>query len=125
MSRYLLSIYQPEGDPPPTELLEPVMQRLHALRDEMIAAGAFVFTGGLHPPKDTKVLRIQEGRVLKTDGPFIESKEFIGGFWIIEAPDIDHALEWARKAADALSLESGGAQMSLPIEVRAFQHAPQ
>ena len=109
MKQYLLSIYQPDGDPPPPEILEPIMRDVNAVDAEMRAAGAWVFTGGLHPPDTATVLRADGGDVLVTDGPFAEGKEHIGGFWIIRAPDLDAALGWARKAAVACRL---------PVEVR-------
>jgi hypothetical protein len=110
MTQYLLSVYQPDGDPPPPEVLEPVMRNLAALRDEMKAAGAWVFTAGLHPASTATVLRVKDGDVLMTDGPYVEGKEHLGGFTIIEAPDLDEALAWAGKMAAAIGL--------LPIEVR-------
>jgi hypothetical protein len=113
MKQYLLSMYQPDGDPPPPEVLEPVMRDLNALEQEMKAAGVWVFSGGLHPPSTATVLRLQGGDVLTTDGPYTEGKEHIGGFTIIRAPDLDAALEWARKYARAVAL--------LPIEVRPFR----
>jgi hypothetical protein len=109
MTRYMLSIYQPVGDPPPPEILEPIMRELDAVNQEMRAAGAWVFAAGLHDPSTATVLRAQEGDVLVTDGPFAEGKEHLGGFTIIEAPDLDAALDWGRKVARALTL---------PIEVR-------
>jgi hypothetical protein len=109
MTRYMLSIYQPVGDPPPPEILEPIMRDLDAVNQEMRAAGAWVFAAGLHDPSTATVLRAQEGDVLVTDGPFAEGKEHLGGFTIIEAPDLDAALGWGRKLARALTL---------PIEVR-------
>jgi hypothetical protein len=109
MARYMLGIYQPAGDPPPPEVLEPIMQDLEKVNEEMRAAGAWVFAAGLHDPGTATVLRAQEGEVLVTDGPFAEGKEHLGGFTIIEAPDLDAALEWGRKFARALTL---------PIEVR-------
>ena len=75
----------------------------------MQAAGAWVFAGGLHPPSTATVVRVADGEVLMTDGPFAEGKEHIGGFWVIRAPDLDAALGWASKAAVACRL---------PIEVR-------
>ena len=78
----------------------------------MKAAGAWVFSGGLHAPSTATVVRVRDGEVLMTDGPFAEGKEYIGGLTIIEAPDLDAALAWARKAARATTL---------PIEVRPFQ----
>jgi hypothetical protein len=114
MKQYLLSMYQPEGDPPPPEVLEPIMRDLEALEGEMKAAGAWVFSGGLHAPSTATVLRVREGgEVLVTDGPYAEGKEHIGGFTIVRAPDLDAALEWARRYALAVAL--------LPIEVRPFQ----
>ena len=116
MKQYLLSIYQPDGGPPPPEVLDEVMRDLAVLNEEIKAAGAWVFTGGLHPPSTATVVRVTDGDVLITDGPYAEGKEHVGGFWIIEAPDLDAALEWGRKAASATSL---------PIEVRPFQHGPE
>jgi hypothetical protein len=112
MKQYLLSIYQPDGPTPPPEVLEKVMQDVGALIQEIKAAGAWVFNGGLNPPSTATVVRVQGGEVLMTDGPFAEGKEHVGGFLIIEAPDLDSALEWGRKAARAITL---------PIEVRPFQ----
>ncbi|HEX9526352.1 MAG TPA: YciI family protein [Streptosporangiaceae bacterium] len=111
MKRYLLSIYQPDGDPPPPEVLEPIMRDLAALGQEMKAAGVWVFNGGLHAPGTATVLRLQDDddEVLITDGPYLEGKEHIGGFTVIQAPDLDSALEWGRKLARVLTL---------PIEVR-------
>ena len=112
MKQYLLSVYQPEGDPPPAEVLEQVRRNLDALNQEIRDAGAWVFAGGLHPPSTATVVRLQGSDVLVTDGPFIEGKEHIGGFTIIRAPDLDAALEWGRKLTRATGL---------PIEVRPFQ----
>jgi hypothetical protein len=112
MKQYLLSVYQPDGDPPPSVDLEKVMRDVDALQQELKAAGAWVFAGGLHHPSTATVLRLQDGDLLITDGPFAEGKEHIGGFTIIKAPDLDAALEWGRKAARATTL---------PVEVRPFQ----
>ncbi|MGB3442375.1 MAG: YciI family protein [Actinophytocola sp.] len=112
MKRYLLSIYQPEGVPEP-EVLEPVMRDLDLLNEEMRAAGAWVFAAGLHPPETATVLRATGDEVLVTDGPFIEAREFLGGFTVIRADDLDAAMEWGRKLATVLS--------PLAIEVRPFQ----
>jgi hypothetical protein len=112
MKQYLLSLYQPDGEPPAPEVLEKVMSDLDALNQEIKAAGAWVFTGGLHPASTATVLRLKDGDVLMTDGPYVEGKEHVGGFWIITAPDLDSALEWGRKAARA---------STLPVEVRPFQ----
>jgi hypothetical protein len=112
MKQYLLSVYQPEGDPPAPAVLEPIMRDVDAFNQELKAAGAWVFAGGLHAPSTATVVRLQDGEVLTTDGPFAEGKEYIGGLCIIKAPDLDAALEWGRKAARATTL---------PIEVRPFQ----
>jgi hypothetical protein len=120
MKQYLLSIYQPVGVVPPPELLDPVMRNMFALVQEAKDAGVWVFNGGLHPASTATVVRIQKGDAIVTDGPFVESKEHVGGFMIIKAPDLDAALEWARKTARALVLP--GHTDSLPIEVRPFAH---
>lgn len=112
LKNYLLSIYQPDGDPPPAPVLQKIMRDVKAVAHEMKAAGAWVFSGGLHPPGTATVLRVREGEVLTTDGPFTEGKEHIGGFTVIKAPDLDAALEWGRKLAQATTL---------PIEVRPFR----
>src|SRR5262245_15225873 len=112
MKQYLLSIYQPDGPAPPPEVLEPVMRDVDALIQDLKAAGAWVFNGGLHAPSTATVVRLQDGDVLTTDGPFTEGKEHVGGCLIIKAPDLDAALEWGCRAARAVTL---------PIEVRPFQ----
>ena len=109
MTQYLLSIYQPDGTPPTPEVLEPIMRDLATLNAELRAAGAWVFTGGLHPPSTATVVRAKDGEALLTDGPYVEGKEHIGGFTVIEAPDLDAALDWGRRFARATTL---------PVEVR-------
>jgi hypothetical protein len=122
MKQYLLSIYQPDGETPPPEMLEKVMRDMKALIEETKAAGVWVFNGGLHPPSTATVVRFQRGEALITDGPFAEGKEHIGGFLIVKVPDLDSALEWARKLARALTLVGAGhVEHGLPIEVRPFQ----
>jgi hypothetical protein len=113
MKQYLLSMYQPDGDPPPPEVLEPIMRDIDAVTQEMKAAGVWVFSGGLHSSSTATVLRVRDGEMLITDGPYAEGKEHLGGFTIIKAADLDSALEWGRKLARAVAL--------LPIEVRPFQ----
>jgi hypothetical protein len=112
VKQYLLSVYQPDGDPPPSVDMEKVMRDVGALRQQLKAVGAWVFDGGLHPPSTATVVRAQGAEVLTTDGPYTEGKEHIGGLTIIRAPDLDAALEWGRKAARATTL---------PVEVRPFQ----
>jgi hypothetical protein len=87
------------------------MQDVDAVRQEMQAAGVWVFSGGLHPPSTATVVRMRDGEALLTDGPFAEGKEHVGGFTIVKAPDLDAALEWGRKLARATTL---------PVEVRPF-----
>ena len=111
MTLYLLSVYQPDGPPPPPEVLDPIIRKVHALQDELKAAGVWVFSAGLHEASTATVVRAKDGDVITTDGPYIEGKEHIGGFTVIKAPDLDAALEWARKSATATTL---------PIEVRPF-----
>jgi len=112
MTQYLLSMYQPDGDPPPAVVLDRVMHDLGVLNEEMKAAGAFVFTNGLEPASTATVVRLRDEGLLMTDGPFVEGKEHLGGFWIIDAPDLDVALGWAGRITAA---------STLPIEVRPFR----
>jgi hypothetical protein len=112
VKQYLLSVYQPDGPIPPPETLGKIMKDVYAVRDEMKAAGAWVFSAGLHPASTATVVRVKDGEELMTDGPFAEGKEHIGGFSIIKAADLDAALEWGRKLARATTL---------PIEVRPVQ----
>ena len=122
MKQYLLSIYQPDGEAPPPEILQRVMRDVNAVVEETENAGVWVFNGGLHPPSTATVVRVQRGEALITDGPFTEGKEHIGGFIIVKAADLDAALEWARKLARALTLDGrGDVQPGLPIDVRPFQ----
>lgn len=110
MKQYLLSIYQPDGDPPPPEILEPIMAELGKLNDDMKAAGAWVFAAGLHPPSTATVVRDKDGDALLTDGPFTEGKEHLGGFTVIRAADLDEALSWGGRVAKVLA--------PLAVEVR-------
>jgi hypothetical protein len=112
MKQYLLSVYQPEGPLPQPEVLERISRDLDALNSELKAAGVWVFAGGLFPPSTATVVRLEDGDVLTTDGPFAEGKEHLGGFTIVKAPDLDAALGWGRKLARATTL---------PVEVRPFQ----
>ncbi|WP_426565789.1 YciI family protein [Angustibacter sp. McL0619] len=111
MKQYLLSVYQPEGPMPDQEFLDQIQRNLDELNAEMRAAGAWVFSGGLHSPSTATVLRAKDDEVLTTDGPFLEGKEYLGGFTIVNAPDLDAALEWGRRLTLATTL---------PIEVRPF-----
>jgi hypothetical protein len=115
MKSYLLTVVQPDGPVPAPEVLDRIRRDLDALNDEMRAAGAWVFSGGLHPSSTATVLRPHGDDVLMTDGPFAEGKEHMGGLSIVRAPDLDGALEWGRRLARATTLT---------IEVRPFQDEP-
>ena len=119
MKDYLLSVYQPDGPPPPTAQLAKVMQDVNAMVQDAKAAGVWVFNGGLHPPSSATVVRVTGGDAVITDGPYAEGKEHVGGFLIVKVPDLDAALAWARRFAQAVTL--AGREEGLPIEVRPFQ----
>ena len=112
MKMYLLSVYQPDCDPPPPDMLSKIMQDVEAVNRDMKAANSWVFTGGLHAPSTATVIRSKGGEASMTDGPFVEGKEHIGGFTVIKAANLDVALQWGKRLAEA---------MTLPIEVRPFQ----
>ncbi|HEV7707731.1 MAG TPA: YciI family protein [Asanoa sp.] len=113
MKLYLLSVQQPgDGTPLPPDQLEPITKDVKAVDEEMRAAGAWVFVGGLHPPSTATVVRPDGDELVITDGPYVEGKEHVGGLAILTAADLDEALEWGRKYARATRL---------PIEVRPFQ----
>ncbi len=116
MAQYLLSVHSGDGearDPMTDEEMRQFMERVGALEAEMKSAGAWLFGGALHEPATATVVRVSDGEVLTTDGPFAESKEHLGGFYIVEAADLDAALVWASKTTAAVSK---------PIEVRPFRH---
>ena len=116
MSQYLLSTYMVEGavpdGPSSPEEMQAFMQRVIALEEQMEQSGTFVFGGALHGPDAATTVSAQADQALLTDGPFVESKEHIAGFYIINAADLDEALEWAAKTAAATNH---------PIEVRPFR----
>jgi len=99
MPQYLVANYMPD-DFDPSTVTEEMVEQIHALNRELIASGARKFACGIAPPAAAKTLRRQpDGKVLVTDGPYTETKEHMGGFWILEAASMDEALAWARKAA--------------------------
>jgi len=111
MTQYLVAIHHPDGYDGSKEG-ETMINEIHALNREMEAAGARIFAGGLTAAGKARSLRAQpDGKVLVTDGPYLETKEHIGGFWILEAADLDEALAWGRKAVVACRA---------PVEVREF-----
>jgi hypothetical protein len=110
--KYLVAIHHPDDYDPAVAEDEAMHRHIGALNEEMIAAGVRVFVGGLHPASSAKSLRAQSnGEVLITDGPYLETKEHMGGFWVLEAADLNEALAWGRKAAVACRA---------PVEVRQF-----
>ncbi len=112
MKQYLLAVHIVEGEMPPPEEIEQAYKDVDAFNTELQAQGAWVFAGGLHPSDTATVVRVTDGEVVTTDGPFAETKEQLGGFWVIKADDLDAALAWAAK---------GAAACKGPVEVRPFQ----
>lgn len=113
MTEYLLSVHHAEGDTfPEGEELQRVFDAVEAFNDELRAEGAWVFAGGLMPIETATTVDATGEKVLMVDGPFAESKEYLGGFWVIEAPDLDAALKWAVR---------GSAACAGKVEVRPFQ----
>ncbi len=109
MPQYLLSLIQPDGPTPAPEVLGPIMRDVAAVTERMRAAGAWVFSAGLHPAETATVVRPAGEDLLVTDGPYVEAKEHVGGFTVVEAEDLDAALAWGREVARATTL---------PVEVR-------
>jgi len=113
MKQYLLAVHMVEGEEQPSEdEMQQTYKDVDTLNAQIQAEGAWVFAGGLHPAETATVVRIRDGDVLTTDGPFAEAKEQLGGFWVIKAADLDEALAWAAKATRACRA---------PVEVRPFQ----
>jgi hypothetical protein len=118
MTQYMLSVHNDAGES--TVAMDPddmqaVFAAVDAFNTKVQEAGAWVFGGGLHPQDTATTVSAHTGDVLITDGPYVETKEYLGGFWIIEAPDLDAALEWARQ---------GSAACNGVVEVRPFQDEP-
>jgi hypothetical protein len=115
MAQYLVAIHHPDNYDPSVEG-EAMMEDIHALNREMVSAGVRVFVGGLSAASNAKSLRAQpDGNVLITDGPYLETKEHIAGFWVLKAANLDKVLAWARKAAVACRA---------PVEVREVFQKP-
>jgi hypothetical protein len=112
MTQYLIAIHHPDDYDPAVAEDDAMARDIDALNEEMEAAGVRIFVGGLQPPSSARTLRARPGgKVLVTDGPYLETKEHIGGFWVLEAADLDEALAWGRKAVIACRA---------PVEVRPF-----
>ena len=117
MKQYLLSVHGTHGEAlPAPEVMQQMFDDVEAVNQELRSAGAWVFAGGLTDPSDATVVRVEGGRPLTTDGPFLETKEQLGGFWVIKAEDLDGALAWAEKATAACRA---------PVEVRPLQDEPE
>jgi len=102
MPQYLVTIYHSDDYNPAIAEDAAMHRAIDVLNEEMVAAGIRVFVGGLHPASSAKSLRMQPGgKVVITDGPYLETKEHIGGFWVLEVATMDEALEWGRKATIA------------------------
>jgi hypothetical protein len=112
MTQYMMSVYMDPDAMPSDEEMQQAFKDVDALNEEMRKAGAWVFAGGLETPDTATVVREDKGQILTTDGPFVEGKEHIGGFWVIKVADLDEALDWAKRATVACR----GA-----VEVRPFQ----
>jgi hypothetical protein len=115
MSQYLLSVYQPADFAPAPDVMQEMFAAVDKFNAKLQSEGAWVFAGGLHPADTATVVQVKDGETLMTDGPFGEAKEHVGGFWIIEAADLDAALGWARE---------GAAACQGSVEVRPFQDEP-
>ena len=118
MTQYLLSVWHSPEAPVPTDpdVMQKTFEQVDAFNAELQASGSWVFAGGLHEPSSATVVRATENDPIITDGPFAETKEQLGGFWIIEAADLDAALAWAVR---------GSAACMGPVEVRPFQGEPE
>ena len=113
MPKYLLSVWSREDDPmPPDDEVQAMYAAVARFNEEARAEGAWVFAGGLHPSSTATVVDGRGGDVVTTDGPYAESKEQMGGFWVLEAPDLDAAIDLARR---------GSAACHGKVEVRPFQ----
>jgi hypothetical protein len=115
MTQYLMSVWYPAGatEPEPEEL-ERITRDVDAVHQRLERAGAWVFGAGLHGPDTATVVQSKGGRAVTTDGPFVETKEVLGGFSVIDVTDLDEALAWAERMSQATTC---------PIEVRPL-HAP-
>jgi hypothetical protein len=113
MTQYMLAVHHsPDAPPPPPDQMQQAFKQVAAFNDDLMAKGIWVFGGGLEAPDIATVVNATAGETVITDGPFAETKEHLGGFWVIEAPDLDAALALAARASEACMG---------PVEVRPFQ----
>lgn len=113
MKQYLLSVHYVEGqEPPPADTIAQMHADVSAFNEHLMATGAYIFAGGLNPPETSTVVQWQDGAVVKTDGPFPESRQQLGGFWVVGAVDLDAAIALA---------EMGSKACQGPVDVRPFQ----
>src|SRR3954452_12274811 len=115
MKQYMLSVHDAGGYMPSEAEIQKMFKDVDAFNREVQASGAWVFGGGLHPADTATVVRCTDGDVLTTDGPFAETKEQLGGFWVLKAEDLDAALALAARGSKA---------WGAPVEVRPFQEEP-
>jgi hypothetical protein len=116
MKQYMLSVIHGYPYTPPEDEIQKIYKDVDELNQKMRDQDAWVFAGGLHEPSTATVVREKDGEVLTIDGPYAEAKEQVGGFWVIQATDLDAALKWASEATRACRV---------PIEVRPFQDEPE
>ena len=117
MTQYMLAVHHsPDAPPPPPDQMQQAFEQVDRFNAEIVESGAWVFGGGLESPEIATVVRSEGGETIITDGPFAESKEQLGGFWVVEATDLDAALELASRASAACMG---------PVEVRPFQPEPE
>jgi hypothetical protein len=114
VTQYLLGMIQPDGDDktPPPDVIEGIMADVGRIREDLVSQGKWIFGNGLHSSSSTSMVRMQDGKAVVTDGPFVEMKEHLGGVTIIDVADREEALDWARRYAEVTTL---------PIEVRPFR----
>ena len=117
MKQYMLAVHNVEGAPlPSAEEMQRGFDQVDRVNNELQAAGAWVFGGGLLPADSATVVRAENGTTTMTDGPFAETKEQLGGFWVLRCADLDEALAWAAKCSEACMG---------PVEVRPFEDEPE
>jgi hypothetical protein len=112
MPKFLVAIHHPEGYDASVSEDQAMGKAIDDLNDEMVAAGIRIFVGGMHPPSSARTLRLQRGgEILVTEGLCLGTREYVGGFWVLEVADLDEAMDWGRKAVVACRA---------PVEVRPF-----